>query len=120
VHLEQVGADLKMQLVFSQVGRPRGRGKIERLFQSVEQLFLERQPGYAPKDGWPKSVGQGAEKKAVGVLSLEELEWRFRDWLLTGYHHRLQKGQSKGPQGRWEEGGFLPRMPASLEPLDLL
>jgi putative transposase len=120
VHLEQVGADLKMQLVFSQVGRPRGRGKIERLFQSVEQLFLERQPGYAPKEAWPKSVGQGAEQKWAGVLSLEELEQRFRDWLLVDYHRRVQKGQSKGPQERWEEGGFLPRMPVSLEQLDLL
>lgn len=120
VHLEQVGADLKMQLVFSQVGRPRGRGKIERLFQSVEQLFLERQPGYAPKEAWPKSVGQGTERERAGALCLEELEVRFRDWLLLDYHHRVQKGQNKGPQERWEEGGFLPRMPASLEQVDLL
>lgn len=120
VHLSQVGADLKMQLVFSQVGRPRGRGKIERFFQSVEQLFLEQQPGYAPSEAWPKSVGQGTGKARAGVLSLEELEQRFREWLLVDYHHRVQKGQNKGPQERWEEGGFLPRMPESLEQLDLL
>jgi len=34
-HLEQVAADLKIQLVFSAVGRPRGRGKIERFFSSI-------------------------------------------------------------------------------------
>lgn len=54
------------------------------------------------------------------ALSLEELEQCFRDWLLSEYHFRVQKGQSKGPQERWEEGGFLPRMPASLEELDVL
>jgi putative transposase len=32
----------------------------------------------------------------------------------------VQKGQRKGPQERWEEEGFLPRMPESLEQLDLL
>jgi putative transposase len=120
VHLSQIGAELKMQLVFSQVGRPRGRGKIERFFQSVEQLFLERQPGYAPSEAWPKLVGQRSRKERAGTLSLEELERRFRDWLLSEYHLRVQKGQRKGPQERWEEGGMLPRMPESLEELDLL
>ena len=47
VHLSQVGANLRMQLVYTPVGRPRGRGKIERFFQSVEQLLLEQLPGYA-------------------------------------------------------------------------
>jgi len=34
--MEQVAADLKIELVFSEVGFPRGRGKIERFFQTVE------------------------------------------------------------------------------------
>jgi putative transposase len=104
-----------MPLVFSQGGCPRGRGKIERFFQSVEQLLLEQLPGYAPSEVWPKSVGQAREKERVGGLTLWELEQRFRDWLLSDSHRRVQKGQSKGPQERCEEGGFLPRMPESLE-----
>ncbi len=39
-HLEQVAADLRMRLVFSEKGAPRGRGKIERFFATVNQLFL--------------------------------------------------------------------------------
>jgi putative transposase len=62
----------------------------------------------------------GTDKPSKGVLTLSELEQRFRDWLLDDYHRRVQKGQSKGPQERWEEEGFLPRMPESLEQLDLL
>jgi putative transposase len=120
VHLEQVGADLKMQLVFSQVGRPRGRGKIEQFFQSVEQLLLEQLPGYAPKEAWPQAGGEKSARREAGVLTLEELEQRFRRWLLEDDHRRVQKGQRKGPQERWEEGGFVPRMPESLEQLDLL
>jgi putative transposase len=47
-HLEQVAADLHMALVFSIAGKPRGRGKIERIFESVNQLFLCHQPGNSP------------------------------------------------------------------------
>jgi putative transposase len=39
-HLEQVGADLKIQLVFSIPGQPRGRGRIERFFSTVSEMFL--------------------------------------------------------------------------------
>jgi putative transposase len=34
-HLAQVAADLEMVLVFSTIGQPRGRGRIERFFQTV-------------------------------------------------------------------------------------
>src|SRR5437016_3960002 len=34
-HLEQVAADLHFQLVYSTVGRPQGRGKVERLFGTL-------------------------------------------------------------------------------------
>jgi putative transposase len=54
-HLEQVAAELHMRLVFSRQGRPRGLGKVERFFGTVEQLLLQRLPGYTPreKDLWP-------------------------------------------------------------------
>jgi putative transposase len=36
-HLAQVSVDLKMVLVFSEPGMPRGRGKIERFFRTINQ-----------------------------------------------------------------------------------
>ena len=45
-HMEQVAIDLKINLMFSKVGVSRGRGKIERFFQTVNQTFLEQLPGY--------------------------------------------------------------------------
>ena len=50
-HLEQVSADLKMQLVFSTPGVPRGRGRIERFFATLAQMFLCDLPGYSPSKG---------------------------------------------------------------------
>lgn len=119
-HLEQVAADLKIQWVFSQVGRPRGRGKVERFFQTVEQLFLERQPGYAPKQDWSRDSTREVKDERDACLELEEFERRFRAWLLEDYHFRVQQEQDHAPQERWEEDGFLPVMPVSLEQLDLL
>jgi putative transposase len=40
-HLEQVAADLKLRLVFSTPGQPQGRGRIERFFRTVNEMFLQ-------------------------------------------------------------------------------
>jgi putative transposase len=109
-HMEQVAADLSMELIFSQVSIPRGRGKIERFFRSVEQFLLQDTPGYAPKG----STGVKA------TLTLAAFEQRFRTWLLEDYHQRIHEETGCKPAERWEAGGFLPRMPKSLEQLDLL
>ena len=50
-HLEQVGADLKIHLVFSIPGKPRGRGRIERFFSTLNEMFLCELDGYAPAGG---------------------------------------------------------------------
>ena len=44
-HLEQVGADLRIRLVFSIPGKPRGRGRIERFFSTVNGMFLSELDG---------------------------------------------------------------------------
>ncbi|GHO88189.1 Mu transposase C-terminal domain-containing protein [Dictyobacter formicarum] len=109
-HLEQVAADLKIELVFSWPGHPRGRGKIERFFQTVEQMLLPHLPGF-----------EGANGKTPGtLLSLSAFDTCFRTWLLEDYHQRVQEEIRSAPQARWEESGFLPQMPESLEQLDLL
>lgn len=113
-HMEQVGVDLKMELVYSQVGVPRGRGKIERFFGTVNQLLLERLPGFIPIE----KRGKRGEKK--GELTLGEFERIFGDWLLDEYHRREHSEVKKAPQQAWEEGGFVPRLPERLEELDLL
>src|SRR6266700_600797 len=78
-HLEQVAADLPMELIFSQVSIPRGRGKIERFFRSVERLLFQDVPGSAPEG----STGVKA------TLTLPVFEQHFRTWLLEDYHQRI-------------------------------
>jgi putative transposase len=109
-HLEQVGADLPMALVFSTAGVPRGRGKIERFFGTVNQLFLSALPGYTPPGSPPASP----------ALTLSELDARLHRFLVEDYHDRTHGETGQPPRARWEAGGFLPRLPETLEQLDLL
>lgn len=108
--MEQVAADLGIELIFSEKGVPRGRGKIKRFFRSVNELFLQDIPGYA-------STGY---KAVEARLTLPAFEQKFRTWLLEEYHHRVHSETTCKPAERWERGGFLPRMPDSAERLDLL
>ena len=110
-HLEQVGADLKIRLIFSIPGQPKGRGRIERFFSSVNEIFLCELDGYAPS---------GRVVRGKPTLTLSEFDARFRTFLLDVYHRRACGETKVPPAERWEANGFLPRMPDSLEQLDLL
>ncbi len=111
-HLEAVAADLHIRLVFSLPGKPRGRGKIERLFNTINQMCLQALPGYAPR-GVPDRAGRAQ-------LSLADLDAAIGAFLTGDYHHRVHSETRQSPAERWTAGGFLPRMPDSLEQLDLL
>jgi putative transposase len=104
-HLERVAADIKMRLIFSAPGQPRGR--IERFFETVNQMFLCTLPGY---------IEAGAVRGRA-ELTVTDMERGFRDFLRE--YHARPHGKIP-PQERWQHGGFIPRMAESLEQLDLL
>lgn len=110
LHIEQVAADLKMQLIFSGIGKPRGRGKIERFFETITQLLLTRLLGYAPSGMGPMPP----------KLTLSELDQEIENFLVHEYNLTSHSTTGMAPQTRWEAGGFLPQMPETLEQLDLL
>jgi putative transposase len=92
-HIEQVGADLNMELVNTIVFKPRGRGKIERFFRTLVQMFC---PDHKTSPEKPKP--------------LAEIETAFREWL-DGYHHRKHKEIKMTPIAKWSAEKFLPRLP---------
>ena len=111
-HMEQAAADLGMRLVFSLPGQPRGRGKVERYMDTINQMCLSGLPGYAPR-GTKDRAGQAR-------LSLAELDAALGAFIVEVYNHRVHSETGQPPQQRWESGAFIPRMPDSLEQLDLL
>ena len=109
-HIEQVCAELKTRLIFSQVGQPRGRGRIERFFGTLNTCCLAELPGYIAPGGPPAKPG----------LTLVELDAALRRFIVGTYHRAPHSVTGETPEARWSRGGFLPRMPVSLEQLDLL
>ena len=109
-HLDQVAADLRFQLVYSSVGRPQGRGKVERLFGTLNTECLAALPGYL-RQGKPTTPPR---------LSLPELDATIGDYFLGIYNNRPHRETGMTPLKAWLGQGWLPRMPESLEELDLL
>jgi putative transposase len=99
-----------IRLVFSTAGKPRGRGKVERFFETLSQVFLTRLPGFSPRES-------GAHR---AKLRLGDLARELQQFLVKEYHLTPHSTTKEAPQARWEGRGFLPRMPDSLEQLDLL
>ena len=109
-HIEQISIDLKFERIQTEPDEPQGKGKCERFFKTINEMFLASLPGYAPK-------GHG---NVQPVLTLEQLEERFKAWLLTEYLVRKHSETGMTPKDRWESVAFIPRLPDTIEQLDLL
>lgn len=111
-HLEQVCLDLRVELIHSTAGVPQGRGKIERFFGTITTELLPQLPGHlAPGSATLATAPQ---------LSLAELDDTIGRFVITDYHARAHTETGEAPRERWLADGWLPRMPESLEQLDLL
>jgi len=109
-HLEQVAADLHFELVYSTIARPQGRGKVERLFGTVNTELLPELPGHLVR-GKPVTAPR---------LTLSELDRALGAYLVGTYNCRTHSEIGAAPLTVWRGQGWLPRMPQSLEELDLL
>jgi len=109
-HLEQVAAALRIEIVHSTVGRPQGRGKIERIFGTINTELLSRLSGHLTKG---HSVG-------APKLSLAELDAALAAFIIGDYNERPHSQIGEAPHAAWLGQGWLPRMPDSLDDLDLL
>jgi putative transposase len=74
-------ASLGIRLVHSRPGRPQGRGKIERFFETVRIQFLVEIEAKPPND-------------------LSELNRRFAAWVETVYHRRIHTETGEAPISR--------------------
>ena len=112
-HISQVCADLLVQLIHSTAGVPRGRGKGERFFGSVTTELLPTLAGHIP----PGNQGRPVTPPA---MTLTQLDDAVGEWIVGTYLQRRHPETGQPPAQRWAAGGWLPRMPESLEALDLL
>jgi putative transposase len=106
-HIEQVCADLKIQIIHSQIGQPRGRGKIERFFRTLNQKLLSNLAMILQN------------KKSTYSITLKQLDQMVYKFIVE-YNNSIHSEISMKPIDRWEKDCFLPQIPESLEHLDLL
>ena len=111
-HIDAVCAGLHVRLVHSTAGVPQGRGKLERLFGTITSELLCGLPGWL-KPG-------SARPATAAALSLAELDGAIGRFLVEDYNQRAHSETKVAPARRWAAGGWLPRMPESLEQLDML
>jgi putative transposase len=110
LHLEQAAADLRIRLIYSAVARPQGRGKIERLFRTINTELLAELPGNL-RNGKPVSPPR---------LALPELDAAIGAYIVTTYNARPHRAIGVPPVDAWRGEGWLSRMPETLEELDAL
>ncbi|MDR6639629.1 Mu transposase C-terminal domain-containing protein [Paenarthrobacter nitroguajacolicus] len=106
-HLERTAIELHIRLIYSTIGRPQGRGKIERFFGTVNTELLASLPGH---------LGHGS-RNPQPALDLAALDRAIGSFIAT-YNERPHQELGRSPRDSWVADGWLPRMPDSLEALD--
>jgi putative transposase len=91
--LARACAVLGTSLVHSQPGRPMGRGKIERVFETIQQQFLA------------EVTGDDAHPARHPITDLEELNGLLGAWVRTVYHARVHGETGQAPQARYQAAG---------------
>lgn len=108
-HLEEICLRLHIETIRSKPGRPQGRGKIERFFDTLNQGLLCALPGYGK--GLPPTTTDG-------LLTFAQLDRHLEQFVVHHYNQHPHRETQQAPQARWQAGGFLPRMPESIDALD--
>src|SRR5699024_2480976 len=106
-HLEYTAIALKIRIIHSTVGRPQGRGKIERFFHTVNTEVLATLPGHLTP----------GHHHAVPTLELAGLDRAIGEFV-GQYNERTHTAIRTSPKAAWIGEGWMPRMPESLEELD--
>ena len=106
-HLERTAIELHLRLIFSTVGRPQGRGKIERFFGTINTEVLPTLPGH---------LGPG-NRNPQPVLDLPGLDRAIGAFIAT-YNQRTHQALGISPRDAWVADGWIPRMPDTLNELD--
>jgi putative transposase len=88
-------AKLGIKLVHSAPGRPQGRGKIERLFRTVNSEFTVE-------------IAAGDGKPGRRVDGLAEMNRLFTAWVESVYHRRTHSETGMAPLARWMTGAPFP------------
>lgn len=89
-HFYQAALDLHIRVVHSAVGRPQGRGKIERFYRTVNTELLPTLPGHL-------ATGARHPKPTMNLSRLDQAIGAF----ITEYNHRQHREIRTSPHQAW-------------------
>jgi putative transposase len=98
--LARTCAVLGIKLTHSKPGQPAGRGKIEKVFQTIQQQFLV------------EVTGQDSDPARHPVSDLAGLNTLLDAWVREVYHQRVHTETKQSPQARYAAAG----QPVSPDP----
>jgi putative transposase len=101
--LARICARLGIKLIHSRPYRPQGRGKIERLFNTVTSQFLSEITVLDAPDQ-TMVPGTGEDPAGTAVTSLAELNALFTSWVQMVYHRTVHSTTGMTPLARWDAG----------------
>jgi putative transposase len=108
--IKQIAAELGFKRSKRRSRKPQGGGKIERFFETVNQLLMSELPGYTPEGATPNPPG----------MTIQQLQVLFEKWLISEYMHRVHSEIEETPFNKWNNHPLHPRLAPSLESLDVL
>ncbi|MFX6225929.1 integrase core domain-containing protein, partial [Acinetobacter baumannii] len=92
--LERTAIELRIRIIHSIVGRPQGRGKIERFFRTINTELLATLPGH---------LGPGSRSPPPG-LDLAALDQAIGTFVRT-YNERPHRELGASPRDAWVAEG---------------
>lgn len=113
-HLSQVAAALNIQLSFATPYLARAKGKVERVFDTLNMQIWSELPGYVG--------GSVADQPHIvhPELTIRAVEAYLLAFPINHYHHQVHSTTGEPPLLRWQQADFQPRLPANEWELDLL
>lgn len=96
-HIEEICLRLHIGVLRARPRQPRGKGKIERLFRTLNTGLLQRLPHYIKQ-----ASGQTDEPR----LTLTQLEDHLETYIIHAYHQQCHQTTGQAPLARWSENGY--------------
>jgi len=111
-HVEQLTQELHIMLQPCAPLRPQQKGIVERFFGTLNTRLWAKQPGYVASNTVDR------DPNAKGVLTLDELEERFWDFIDNEYHQEVHSQTQETPIEYWTKHCYAE--PANPRLLDVL
>lgn len=112
-HIELVALNIGFRLLRHEPYHPQSKGKIERLFRTLEEMCIH------PLDGYVGSNLQNRPHRITPRLTLEQVGIKI-DRFIRDYHERIHGTTKQKPRERWEQNLINHRQITDLTSIDHL